>query len=331
MTTRRTAMSFLVVVAGMLPMGLIGCSEAKTSWSSLGGGPKVMVTIPPYYSFTRGVAGNQAAVLCLCTTTGPHHYESTSQNTIDLSQADLLIANGLALDRFAGKIKDASNNQKLRFVELGQNLPKKLLLKNEEEEEKEQGHKEEGHHGHDEGEWDPHVWLGIEQAQQMVEDIGKQLSEANSANAADYKKGAADYCKKLADLKTYGLDKLKGKKNRKIIAFHDSLHYFAKNFDLEIAKVIERSPSVEPTDNEKNELVKACKDNQVRVIAIEPQYPASTAELLRDHLKKQGVEIELVVVDPLETANPEQLKKEGGDWYLNRMRENIDNLARSLR
>ena len=38
----------------------------------------------------------------------------------------------------------------------------------------------------------------------------------------------------------------------------------------------------------------------------------------------------LVKVDPLETAEMEDLKKEGEQWYLNKMEANLEALAKAL-
>ena len=77
--------------------------------------------------------------------------------------------------------------------------------------------------------------------------------------------------------------------------------------------------------------MKTCKDHNVHVIAIEPQYSKAQAEALKNQLAKLGVTVELVEVDPLETA-PAAANKLDPDpaYYVHKMRENIDNLAKAL-
>ena len=38
----------------------------------------------------------------------------------------------------------------------------------------------------------------------------------------------------------------------------------------------------------------------------------------------------LVTIDPMETAEASDLAREGGDWYLSRMRQNLDALSKAL-
>jgi ABC-type Zn uptake system ZnuABC Zn-binding protein ZnuA len=133
-------------------------------------------------------------------------------------------------------------------------------------------------------------------------------------------------------LQTDGEGMLKGAKDRKLISFHDSLRYFAKSYGLTIVDVIEMAPNVEATAPEMANLVKKCVEEKVHVIAVEPQYPKTTsARVLQDELKKKNHEVKLVEIDPLETAPKAELEKEGARWYDRKMRENLKNLAESLK
>ena len=73
--------------------------------------------------------------------------------------------------------------------------------------------------------------------------IRDELKTIDSAHAEDYDKNADTYIKSLKKLHSDGKDKLKDKKNRKIIAFHESLGYFAKSFELTIVDAIEVAPA----------------------------------------------------------------------------------------
>ena len=80
-------------------------------------------------------------------------------------------------------------------------------------------------------------------------------------------------------------------------------------------------------------LAKELKDKDVHVIAVEPQYPRN---LRRRSLKQQVKDIAFAVVDPLETVDKNDLKKdddkglESPNWYLAKMRQNLEELAKAL-
>jgi zinc transport system substrate-binding protein len=330
MAKRGIAGMGLVVAAMALASGLPGCTRSTPVWNNRGGPPRVVVTIPALNDFVRNVGGDHVAIVCLCTTQGPHHYQYNAQDAILLRDADLLFAVGLTLDdKFADPIQIESHNAHLRYVKLGERLPKKLLRSIEGE----HGKQEDAHeHEHEHGEYDPHIWLGIPQAIALVEIIRDELKKADPKNEADYDKNAASYIEKLNKLHAYGKKQLEGKKNRKIIAFHESLHYFAKSFDVDIVDAIEVTPGSEPRPEHVVKLAKECKEHQVRVIAVEPQYPKETSAEL---VKKQVKDIEFVEVDPLETAKKKDCTDDGKelknkDWYDTKMRQNLDNLAKAL-
>jgi ABC-type Zn uptake system ZnuABC Zn-binding protein ZnuA len=324
MTKRRAAGAFLVLAIIVLAGGLLGCAKSTPVWQNRGGPPRVVVTIPALDSFVRNVGGDHVGIICLCTVKGPHHYDYNPQDAMVLRDADLFFAIGLGLEdkKFADQIQVESHNPHLRYVKLGERLPKNLLLKGEEDHDH---GKNEAKEEHEHGEYDPHVWLGIDQAIAMVETIRDELKAVDPARAGDYEKNAAAYIEKLRKLHADGQAKLKDKKDRKLIAFHESLGYFAKSFGLDIVGAIERVPGNEPLPGHMAELVQTCKKSHVRIVAIEPQYPKGTsAEVLKQEVK----DLELVPVDPLETADDKELKNK--DWYEKKMRQNLDELAKKL-
>jgi len=326
MSCRRVGLGFILpgLLAGLL--AFLGCSKAPPPWGGAPA-PRVVVTIPALYSFVKNVAGDRGAIRCLCTTTGPHHYDPDTTDRSLLRGASLFLANGSGLDdKFANPLHDERETSQVPYFRLSEGLGK-LRLKNEDHDEDEKDAKEGHHDEHSHGEFDPHVWLGIEQAKHMVDQIRDKLSEVDSDHAGEYVANARKYNGKLDKLLAEGKKKLEGKKSRKLIAFHDSLEYFARSFDLKIVDVIEKAPGETPTGPELQKLKGLCKkDDGPRVIAVEPQYASNTsAELLK---KEVGDKIAIIVVDPLETADAGEL----GDprWYENHIRTNIDNLVKAL-
>jgi zinc transport system substrate-binding protein len=187
--------------------------------------------------------------------------------------------------------------------------------------------KEHGH-AHEHGEWDPHAWLGIEQAILMVEKVRDTLKEADPSHKADYDKRAAEYIDKIKKLHEEGKKMLADKKNRKLIAMHDSLGYFCKSFDLDLVDSVMSQPGVDADLKKLGELAKECEEKNIHILAVEPQYSKERAKTLRDNLRSQNHELIIVEIDPLETAPRAEL---GPDYYLKVMQRNLDALAKSMK
>jgi zinc transport system substrate-binding protein len=316
--------AFFATLVAVIP--LVGCADDSPQWPDKSG-PKVVASFPPIYSFALNVAGEDATVKTAMTSQGPHHFDPKYSEAKLVRKADLFLVNGLGLDEEAAKkMQGLSGNKNLKLVNLGERFAEKELEEGCDcEHEDGEGHAHAHHHA-----VDPHVWLGVGYAVKQVEGIRDALKEADAGHAADYDRRAAEYIAKLRALEAYGKDQLKDKKNRNIVTFHGSLTYFAKSFDLTIEDVIQKTPGKEPSAEALKKLVRSCKTNNVRVIAVEPQYSShGSAARLIDELKRAGVDDPVLVeIDPLETAQESELN---AGWYEQKMKDNLEKLAAALK
>lgn len=329
MTKRQVAMSLGFVALLALLLGLAGCTSAPAVWGDAKS-PRVVVTIAPLASFVKNVGGEHVAIKCLCTEKGPHHYEGDVHDALYLREANDFFAIGLDLEKFSDKMSTQSRNPKLRYVQLGKELPEKLKLEVHHEHDEHADHKDaHGHdHGHSHGAGaDPHVWLGIPQAKAMVAMIRDELKRSAPEHAADYDANAKAYLQRLDALHKEGKEALAPKKNKKIVSFHESLPYFADSFGIKIVESIEDVPGEPPSPAKLADLVEDCKKEDVHVIAVEPQYSQNTSAATLVKALPAGW-AKLVTVDPLETADEKDLQDP--KWYEMRMRKNIEELAKAL-
>jgi zinc transport system substrate-binding protein len=303
----------------LLPLLLAGCRKADDAWPSTGK-KRVLASFPPLYCFSQNVAGDDVDVRCLLTLTGPHDFEWTSREILLRDKADLMLSNGLGLDEWATKKGDKTH---AKIVEVAELLPQDQL--------RPMGKHEDDGHGHKHGEYDPHVWLGPPQAKTLVAKIADELGELDPAHKKGYQERAKAYSDKLDELHEYGKTAFKAKKNRNIVTTHDSLGYFADAFGLKVVGSIQIKAGTDVDSRGLTELIKTCKEHGVRVIAVEPQYSKASAESLKRELDKKGIAVELIEIDPLETA-PAAAGKADPDpgYYLATMRRNVDNLAKAL-
>ncbi len=315
-----------------------GCSSAPGPFDGLPPAPvKVVVSFPPLYSFVANVAGERAAILSICTTSGPHGYAYTTGDAYKVRAADVVFALGLGFDdNFIDRaVVNSGPGMKERVVKLGdrivaevkaKKLPKTLLLYGVCDHPAHQG---QAHHHEDD--IDAHMWSGIPQAKRMVELIRDRLTEIDPDGAAEYEKNAAAYLARLDKLRDEGRDLLKDRTDRQLVTFHASMGYFADTFNLTVLDTIRRIPSDDRTSKEFKDLVEKCEQARVRTIAVEPQYPREgSVHLLVKELNKvlpKDQQATVIELDPLETAQPEDLSAE---WYEKKMRENLDVLKKAL-
>lgn len=329
----RRSYLLIFIALSSLP-GCFGCTPAPDYWvDAKPGQKKILVTFPPLYSFTHAVAGDDAYVLCMLTTQGPHGYEGGPTDLFKVERADLLISNGLTLDDQFVEQKMLRNhkNRKLVTLNVGETLLEKspgLVLKGNGE-----WHVMPDGAKHKHGEHDPHFWLAPRQAIEMTRIIAAKLGQVDPDKKKGYDLRAEKFVAELKELEDYGKAKFREKKNKQVVTMHESFAYFAKAFDLTIAGSIQRYPGIEPDSVTRGNLVSLCKKKDgPRVIAVEPQYSNAQAEALQASLKKDGIHVEIVMLDPLETADIASTSKFNPDpgYYFKKMRENIDTLAKAL-
>lgn len=311
----------------LFSLWMAGCGRRDDPWPKDQAGPKVVVSFAPLYCFAINVAGDDAVVRSIMTTSGPHQFNPTDKDARLLQRADLFFINGLGLEGDKPEtLAKSSGNSKLKTIDLGACIPATELL--------------EGSCQHDHGDGvphehgkDPHVWLSPDYAILQVQGIRDALKEADPAHASGYDQRAADYVKKLQQLKADGLALFKPKTDRNIVTFHDSMTYFARTFDINIVGVVQKKPGTEPNDKALRDLINLCADEKhpVRVITVEPQYGLSGAarEIQRELVRKNVPDPQLVEFDPLETVTPDQLNNPG--LYESKMRANLEALAKAMK
>ena len=163
-------------VAGLLAATLV-----------LGAGPvqaqdrlKVATTFTVIADMARNVAGDAADVVSI-TRPGAevHGYEPTPRDIVGAQDADLILWNGLNLERwfeqFLGNLKDVPSATVSEGIE-------PLPISG----------------GDYEGKPNPHAWMGLENARIYVDNITAAMAGADPANAATYKANADAYKAELA-------------------------------------------------------------------------------------------------------------------------------------
>jgi len=227
-----------------------------------------------------------------------HDYAVTPEDMKNLEGAKVLIINGAGIESFMGNITSQMPNLKIVDTSKGIELIKGT-----------------GNVGNN-----PHVWVSISNAIQQVQTMGDQLALIDPTNATKYKENTNVYIDKLKAQKTKMHLALDGLKNRDIITFHDAFPYFAKEFNLNIAGVIEREPGAEPSAKELAETIDMVKSLKVKALLAEPQYSTKAADTIA---KETGAKVY--------TLDPVAMGPINADAYINIMDNNLKTLEEALK
>ena len=273
--------------------------------AGFGAGPdgkplKVLASFYPMYVMALNIVGDTPDVSVACMTepiTGClHDYELTPANLRTLAASDVFVANGAGMETFIAKAVQQAPH--LKVIEASKGM--KLAFND-----------------------NPHVWVSVTGAIQETKNIAAGLVAVDPAHAAAYEKNASDYVARLEALRTEMHAALDGLKHREIITFHEAFPYFASEFNLRIASVIQREPGSEPSAGELAKTIQTVRKSNVKALFAEPQYPAKSADVVR---RETGVPVS--ILDPAVTGAREPAKAR--DSYIATMESNLKVLKKAL-
>jgi len=262
---------------------LMLCGCPKETANDQKAKPVVVASIFPLYDLTRRVAGDAIETkLLLEPGKSEHDYAGTAKDAKVVANAKLAFLIGLGMDEWTEKIVAASGGG-AKIVEVGERAGAKEIELPRFEEEHEEGeehegeeHEEEHHH---EG-VDPHVWLSVPKAQIMVKEIEKELAAAFPEHAASFQTNAKAVLASLDALHAELKEKVGALPNKAIITMHGSFGYFAEEYGVEIAAVVEPSPGKEPAAAYLKQILTSVAGKKPVAVFSEPQLDPRPAEVL---------------------------------------------------
>ena len=189
----------------------------------------------PVYDFTREIVKDNAEVkLILRPGVEPHEFEPSPMDIKALNDSDVFIFTGKNMEGWAEKISSSLTFTKI--IDASKNIE---LINN-----------------------DPHIWLDLNRAEIMVENILEGICEADNERAEIYKLNARNFLLKLS-----GLDeKFMGLKKNKSLVFAGefSCNYFMKRYGFEYVSAYDGEN--EPSVKRMAEILKYIRENNVRYI-----------------------------------------------------------------
>jgi manganese/iron transport system substrate-binding protein len=198
----------------LAPLTLAACSPAPEV--PVDGRKRVLTTFTILADMARNIAGD-AAVVESITKPGAeiHDYEPTPQDLVKVKDADLLLWNGLGLERWFE-----------RFFQQAQGAASAVLSEGIEP----MGIGE----GPYEGKPNPHAWMSPANALVYVENIRRALSELDPANAPVYAANAAAYAERLRAVEAPVRDALAAvpENRRWLVTSEGAFSYLARDFGL---------------------------------------------------------------------------------------------------
>lgn len=263
------------------------CSSKKTQNEEPG--KFITVSILPQKTFVEKIAGDDFVVNVLIPPgTSPAAYTLLPSQLEEISKSAIWFRIGYIGFEHSWQDKIAQANSKMKVVDLSEGLDLIAQVK-----------EQHGDHFHLSG-VDPHIWLSPVLVKEMAKRILDEVSKLNPEQSVKYKTNYLEFVKEIDQLNIEITNKLKPFEGRKIVVFHPSLSYFARDYGL--LQYSLESGGKEPTPQRMKELIDLAVKENIKVMYIQ-------GELDREHARVFAEEVggEIIQVRPLDPAWAENL------------------------
>lgn len=290
--SRITKSLFIMGLMGMIMLLASACSnkdQAKTRSDKV----SIVTTTNVYADIAKNVAGKYGSVQAIIknSATDPHDFEPTTADAKKLTNANIIVANGLGYDSWMNKLASSVSKKP---VLVGEDLMGLKKVDN------------------------PHIWYDLDMPTKYVNYLVKRLSKLDKKHAAYFKENGDKYLAKIARVKQ--IAKSADKKNNKPVFVSEPVFDYGleeagyKIGDKEFEEAIENG--TDPSPKTINKMTNEIKDKKIAFFVNNTQASSSTVKTFVKLAKENGVP----VLNVRETI-PNHMT------YLDWMRENYQNLA----
>ncbi len=296
MTTIRTLLRALSVAA-----------VASLSWTASAAGEplRVVASFTILQDMVRQVGGDRVSVTSLVGADADvHSYRPRPADVRAISEAGLLVVNGLGFEGWMDRLVEASGYAGAVVVatagiaplgaegnghgtghrgedrhgeaghdheEAGRDHGEAGHRHGEDRHgEEEHGH-EEAEHRHDHGDTDPHAWHDLANAARYVRNIADGLVGADPAGRAAYRAGAERYLARIAALDAEIRARILRlpPERRKVVTAHDAFGHFTAAYGIAFHAPVGPTPGIEPSAAAIARLIRQIREERITAVFLE--------------------------------------------------------------
>ena len=254
-----------------------------TSYAAQSPKLSVITTIFPLYDFAREIGKDKVAVRKLLPPgVEAHTFEPKPQDIALISRADIFIYTGRYMEPWVDDLLKGVAHKDLAVVDTSKGIE---LMDRAGHEDAAEHRQAEGPGNHYEpGSKDPHIWLNLAYAQQMVQTIAEAMAQKDPSNKDFYLNNAGHYKARLADLDARLKAALSTCKIKTIVyAGHFAFGYFAQRYGLKhVSPYRGFSPDAEPSPKSIKELIDMIKKTGAKYIYYEELIDPRVAKVISE-------------------------------------------------
>ena len=298
----------------MLLCALIATACGAPEQEASNGRIKIVATTGMVADLARNLGGDRVEVTGLMGPgVDPHYYKASQGDLARITDADIVLFNGLFLEgKMEGIFAKMARSKKVVAVAGGvdeKNLrrPPEFL-----------------------GHFDPHIWFDVSLWAQTVEVAVASLSELDPEGVEIYRRNGEQYRARLDALHQWVIEQVGQipEQQRVLITAHDAFGYFGLAYGFEVVGLQGISTVAEYGVNDVTQLVDRIVERQVKAIFVESSVPARSIEAVRQGCLNRGFE---VVIGGTLYSDAMGGAGSGADSYVGMVESNVNTIVGALR
>lgn len=234
---------------------------------------QAVATVSPITNIVQNVGGEHVQIVGIIPEgTNSHTFEPAPSDATAMAEADIVFMNGLHLEEPTRELAEANVAEGVEIVRLGDRtvtLEEYIFDFSFPEAE---------------GDPNPHLWTNPSYAKRFAEIVKDELSELDPDNAGGYQANYDAFAERID-----GLDRLVRqvtvtvpREHRKLLTYHDSFPYFAREYGWTVIGAIQPSDFSEPTPQEVVALIEQIRAERVPAIFGSEVFPSPVLEQIAE-------------------------------------------------
>lgn len=273
----------------------------------------IITTTTMLYDLVNVIGGDVVNNEGLCKSgVDPHLYKATAGDITKISQADVIICNGLHLEGELNEVFSSLVTENKHIISAENGIDNDKILQTEDKVN------------------DPHIWFSVTIWKEVATYVTEELSKIDAKNSYIYQQNLINYIKELDDLEIYIKNRINEleENQRVLITAHDAFNYFGDEYDFEVMAIQGINTQTQATTFAINELATYIAENEIKAIFIESSVPTKNIQALQEAVNSKGFSVLIggeLYSDSLGDENSNH------ETYIKTFKSNIDTIVNALK
>ncbi|MGH2680333.1 MAG: metal ABC transporter substrate-binding protein [Actinomycetota bacterium] len=234
-----------------------------------GGGVQVVTTVSPITNIVQNVGGDRVTVTGIVPEgVNSHTFEPAPSDAALMEDTEIVFLNGLHLEEPTLELAEANVGEDVPVVQLAD----RTISEDE--------YIFDFSFPRSEGFPNPHLWTNPPYAKEFAEIVRDELSELDPQGADTYEENFEAFAERVdaLDAAVRVATETVAEEDRKLLTYHDSFPYFAREYGWEVVGAIQPSDFAEPTPQEIVGLIEQIRAEDLPVIFGSEVFPSPVLE-----------------------------------------------------